>query len=66
MVYSCSCSTFILYVTVNSGIAFYLILGSLLTFWGSNGLFWVGVGFDNCFQIVEQYLFSMFLSILTF
>ena len=38
VVYSCSCSTFILYVSVNSGICFYLILGSFLTFGGSNGL----------------------------
>ena len=38
VVYSCSCSTFILYVSVNSGIGFYLVLGSFLTFWGPNGL----------------------------
>ena len=38
-VYSCSCSTFILYVSVNSGIGFYLIFGSFLTFWGPNGIF---------------------------
>ena len=30
------------------------------------GYFWVGVGIDNCFHIVEQHSFSMFLSILTF
>ena len=40
---SCSCSTFILYVSVNSSIGFYLILGSFLTFWGPNGLF-LGLG----------------------
>ena len=70
MVYSCICSPFILYVSVNSGIGFYLILGSLLTFWGPNGLF-LGLGLVSTTvlgytHIVEQLSFSMFLSILTF
>ena len=43
VVYSCSCSTFILYVFVNSGIGFCLILGSFFTFLGPNGLF-LGLG----------------------
>ena len=30
------------------------------------GYFWVRVDFENCFHIVEQLLFSMFLSIVTF
>ena len=38
-VYSCSCLTFILYVFVNSGIGFYLILWSFFTFRRPNGLF---------------------------
>ena len=70
MVYSCSCSTFILYVSVNSGIGFYLILGSFLTFLGPNGLFlglWKGsktvLGSTH---VVEQLSFSMLPSILTF
>ena len=70
MVYSCSCSTFILYVSVNSGIGFYLILGSLLNFWGPNGLF-LGLGQVSTTvigytHIVKQLSISMFLSILTF
>ena len=40
VVYSCSCSTFILYVSVNSGISFCLIFGSFLTFWVIMGYFW--------------------------
>ena len=43
VVYSCSCSTFILYVSVNSGIGFCLIFGSFFTFWGPYGLF-LGLG----------------------
>ena len=35
VVYSCSCSTFILYDSVNSGISFCLILGSSFNFLGS-------------------------------
>ena len=42
-VYSCSCSTFILYVFINSGISFYLILVSFLSCWGHNGLI-LGLG----------------------
>jgi len=73
---SCSCSTFLLYVSVNSGIDFYLILGSFLTFWGSIGLFWgwgevrrqgvvsgyfrVGMGSENCFG-VYLYMLSTFV-----
>ena len=68
--YSCSCSTFILYVSVNSGIGFYSILGSLLTFWGPNGLF-LGMGEGSktvlgSTYVVEQLSFSMSPSILTF
>ena len=69
MVYSCSCSTFILYVSVNSGIGFYLILGSLLTFWGPNwlylGLEYVSTTVLGYTHIAEQLSFSMFLLILT-
>ena len=70
MVYSCTCSTFILYVSVNSDIGFCLILGSFLTFWGPNGLF-LGSGFGSktvlgSTHVVEQLSFSMFPSILTF
>ena len=57
-VYSCSCSTFFLYVSVNSGIDFYLILGSFLTFWALMGYFW-GQG-------RVQKLFYVVLSILNF
>ena len=69
-VYSCSYSTFILYVSVNSGIGFYLVLGLFLTFWGPIGLFLgLGQGLTTVMgstHIVEQLSFSMFLSILTF
>ena len=49
---------------------FDLILGSLLTFRGSNGLF-LGLGQDlktvlGSTHVVEQLSFSMFLSFLTF
>ena len=46
VVSSCSCSTFIFYVFVNSGVGFCLILGSFLTFWSTYGLFlgWGRVG----------------------
>ena len=51
-VYSCSCLTFILYVFVNSGIGFYLILWSFFTFRGPNRLlFGVEGGFDICFGV---------------
>ena len=54
MVYSCSCLTFILYVSVNS--------------WGPNGLFFglgqVSTTVLGYIHIVEQLSFSMFLSIL--
>ena len=49
-----------MYVSINSGIGFYLILG---LFWG------LGQGLTTVFgytQVVEQHSFSMFLSILTF
>ena len=47
-----------------------LILGSLLTFWGPNGLF-LGLGWGSktvlgFTHLVEQLLFSMFPSILAF
>ena len=38
-VYPCSRTTLIFYVSVNSDICFYLLLGSFLTFWGPGGLF---------------------------
>ena len=70
VVYSCSCSTFILYVSVNSGIGFYLIMGSLLTFWGPNWLF-LGLGQVSTTvlgytHVVKQLSVSVFPSILTF
>ena len=70
MVYSFSCSTFILYVSVNSGIGFCLIFGSFFDFWGPKGLF-LGLGKGSptdlgSIHVVEQILFSLFLSILTF
>ena len=59
-----------MYVSVNSGIGFYLILGSLFSFWGPYGLF---LEFGNrsktvlgSTNVVEQLSFSLFLSILTF
>ena len=63
MVYSCSCSTLILYVSVNSGIGFNLILGSFFTFWGPNGLF-LGLGKGpktvlGSTHVVKQLSFSM-------
>ena len=69
-VYLCSCSTFILYVSVNSGIGFNLILGSFFTFWGPNGLF-LGSGKGSitvlgCTHVDEQLLFSIVPLILTF
>ena len=60
----------ILYVSVNSGIGFYLILGSLLTFWGPNGLFLrlgqISTTVLGYTHIVKKLSISMFLSILTF
>ena len=47
--YSCSWSTFILYVSVNSGIWFLLNWGHFCLFGALMGYFWVGVGFENCF-----------------
>ena len=59
-----------MYVSVNSGISFCLILGSFLNFLGPNGLF-LGLGLGSTTvlgsaHIVEQLSFAMFLSILTF
>ena len=49
---------------------FDFIVGSFLTFWGPNGLFWgLAWGLKNVLvsaYIVEQLSFSMFSSILTF
>ena len=67
MVYSYSCSTFILYVSVNSGIGFCLILGSFFTFWSPNGLF-LGLGLTTVLgstHVVAQLSFTLFRSILT-
>ena len=58
-VYSCSWTTSILYVSVNSYICFNSILRSLLTFWGHvllflgpNGLFWgLGKGSKTVFWV---------------
>ena len=59
-----------MYVSVNSGIGFYLILGSFLTFWDPNGLFlglWKGSKTVlGSIHVVEQLSFSMLPSILTF
>ena len=70
MVYSCSCSNFILYVSVNSDICFYTLLGSFLKFLGPNGLF-SGLRRSSktvlgSTHVVEQLSFYMFLSILIF
>ena len=49
---------------------FYLILGSLLTFWGPNGLIlWFELGATTYLRsthVVEQLSLSLFLSILIF
>ena len=70
MVYTCSCSNFILYVSVNSDISFYLFLGSFFTFRAPYRLLLVlGQGSTTVFgstHAVEQISFSLFLSILTF
>ena len=69
-VHSCSCSTFVLYVSVNSDISFYLLLGSFSTFCDSNRLLLgLSEGSTTVFgstHAVEQLSFSIFLSILTF
>ena len=70
MVYTCSCSTFILYVSVNLDICIYLILRSFFTFWGPNGLFLgLGKGSNTVLgstHVVEQLSFSMLSSFLIF
>ena len=51
-VYSCSWTTFIFYVSLNSGIWFLLNIGFIFYFFGPNRLFFgVGVEFENCFVV---------------
>ena len=42
---------------------FVLNLGSFLTFWGSNGLFWVRVGLKNCFGVSLYKLIPFVISV---
>ena len=59
-----------MYVSVYSDIIFHLILWSFLTFWGPNGLLvGLGKGLNTVLgttHVVEQILFSIVPSILTF
>ena len=51
-IYSCSWATFIFYVSLNSGIWFWLNIGFIFDFLGPNRLFFgVGVEFENCFVV---------------
>ena len=42
---------------------FALNLGSFLTFWGSNGLFWGQVGLNNCFGVSLYRLIPFVISV---
>ena len=70
VVYSCSWSTFIFYVSFNSDIWFWFNFGSFFTFWDSNGLFlgsmWGSKTVFESTHVVEQLSFSLIPWILTF